>query len=385
MPESDWRPSSLAAQGLGWIERESGAISPPIHMSSTYQRDADNSYDSTGRCYIRDDNPSFDQAQALLTRLEGGAAALLFASGMGAATAVFMALRPGDHVVVPITMYWALRNWLKTFAEPWGLAIDYVDLSDLDAVRAAIRPGKTKLFWVEPPANPMWSITDLAGTAEIAHAAGAKVAADSTVATPVFCRPIEHGVDIVMHSATKYLNGHSDICAGALIAKEKDEFWQRIQFNRSKLGAIIGSFEAWLLLRGMRSLFPRVERSAKSAQAIAERLAGHRHVSAVLYPGLKDFPGHAVAAKQMKGGFGGMLSIRVKGGEAAAIRTAAQLGLWKRATSLGGTESLVEHRASIEGPGTPVPGDLLRLSVGLEDAEDLHRDLAAALDSAHRN
>jgi cystathionine gamma-synthase len=296
-----------------------------------------------------------------------------------------MALRPGDHVVVPIGMYWALCNWLKTFAEPWGLAVDYIDMADLDALRRAMRPGQTKLVWVETPANPTWSITDLAGVAEIAHAAGAKVAADSTVATPVFCRPIEFGVDIVMHSATKYLNGHSDICAGALVAREVDDFWQRILFNRSKLGAIIGSFEAWLLLRGMRSLFPRVERSAKSAQLLAERLAGHRQVSSVLYPGLPDFPGHAIAAKQMKGGFGGMLSIRVSGGDAAAIRTAAGIKLWKRATSLGGTESLVEHRASIEGEGTPVPGDLLRLSVGLEDADDLFRDLAAALDSAHRN
>jgi cystathionine gamma-synthase len=384
MTTADWRPQSLAAQALGWIDAKTGAISPPIHMSSTYQRDPDNQYRS-GHSYIRDENPSFDQAQALLTRLEGGAAALLFASGMAAATSVFMALRPGDHVVAPITMYWALRNWLKTFAEPWGLAIDFIDMGDLDALRRAVRPGQTKLVWVETPANPMWSITDLAGAAEIAHAAGAKVAADSTVATPVFCRPIEHGIDIVMHSATKYLNGHSDICAGALIARETDAFWQRIAFNRAKLGAIIGSFEAWLLLRGMRSLFPRVECSARSAQVLAERLVGHRHLTAVLYPGLKDFPGHSVAAKQMQGGFGGMLSIRVKGGEAAAIRTAAGIKLWKRATSLGGTESLVEHRASIEGEGTPVPGDLLRLSVGLEDADDLYRDLAAALDTAHRN
>jgi cystathionine gamma-synthase len=375
MPQSDWRPSSLAAQGLGWIEPETGAISPPIHMSSTYQRDADNSYGSTGRVYIRDENPSFDQAQALLARLEGGAAALLFASGMGAATATFMALRPGDHVVVPAGMYWALRNWLKTFAEPWGLAIDTIDMTDLDALRRAVRPGQTRLVWVETPANPMWSITDLAGVAEIAHAAGARVAADSTVATPVFCRPIEFGIDIVMHSATKYLNGHSDICAGALITRETDEFWKRIQFNRSKLGAIIGSFEAWLLLRGMRSLFPRVERSAKSAMTLAELLAAHRHVSAVLYPGLKNFPGHAVAAKQMQGGFGGMLSIRVRDPLAAC----AKLRVWVRATSLGGVESLIEHRASVEGPTSPTPKDLLRLSVGLEHEDDLFDDLAGAL------
>ena len=384
MSESDWHPSSLAAQGLGWIEPTTGAISPPIAMSSTFQRDADNQY-RTGRSYIRDENPAFDQAQALLTKLEGGKAAMLFASGMAAATSVFMALRPGDHVVAPVTMYWALRNWLKTFAEPWGLQVDFVEMAEIEQVRAALRPGQTKLVWVETPANPMWSITDLAAVSELAHKAGAKVAADSTVATPVLCRPIEHGVDIVMHSATKYLNGHSDICAGALVTKETDAFWQRIAFNRSKLGAIIGSFEAWLLLRGMRSLFPRVERSTRSAQTIAEKLAEHRHVSAVLYPGLRNFPGHAVAARQMQGGFGGMLSIRVKGGEAAAIKTAANIALWKRATSLGGTESLVEHRASVEGEGTPVPGDLLRLSVGLEDAGDLYLDLASALDAAHRN
>jgi cystathionine gamma-synthase len=384
MRESDWHPSSLAAQGLGWVEAETGAISPSIHLSSTYQRDPDNQYRS-GNCYVRDDNPAFDQAEALLTRLEGGAGALLFASGMAAATSVFLALRPGDHAIVPEVMYWALRSWLVDFARPWGLAIDFVDMTRTDAIRSAVRPGLTKLIWVETPANPLWSITDLAAVAEIAHAASAKLAADSTVATPVLCRPIEFGVDVVMHSATKYLNGHSDICAGALIARETDGFWQRIAANRKQLGGILGSFEAWLLLRGMRSLYPRVERSSRSAEVLAERLRGHRHVEAVLYPGLDDFPGHAVAARQMTGGFGGMLSIRARGGEAAAIRTAAQVALWKRATSLGGTESLIEHRASIEGPGSPVPGDLLRLSVGLESAEDLLADLSAALDAAHRN
>src|ERR1700761_4269110 len=202
---ADWQPSSFTAQALGWIEPATGAISPPIHMSSTFQRDADNQY-RLGKSYIRDENPAFDQAQALLARLEGGKACILFASGMAAATSVFMALKPGDHVLAPTTMYWALRSWLKTFAEPWGLVVELIDMSDLDAVRKAARPGETKLIWVETPANPMWWITDLAGVAEIARKVGAKLAADSTVATPVFTRPIEHGVDIVMHSATKYLN-----------------------------------------------------------------------------------------------------------------------------------------------------------------------------------
>jgi cystathionine gamma-synthase len=230
----------------------------------------------------------------------------------------------------------------------------------------------------------MWNITDIAAVAEIAHAAGARLAVDSTVATPVLTRPIELGADVVMHSATKYLNGHSDIVAGALVTRAKDEFWERIRQNRVQLGGILGSFESWLLLRGMRTLFPRVRTACASAQKIAETMAAHPHLRAVLYPGLSDFPGHAVAERQMQGAFGGMLSIRVKGGEQAAIATAANVHIWKRATSLGGVESLIEHRASVEGPDTPCPPDLLRLSVGIEDAEDLIADLSQALDAAHR-
>ena len=205
------------------------------------------------------------------------------------------------------------------------------------------------------------------------------------MATPVFCRPLSLGVDLVMHSATKFLNGHSDLCAGALVTREADAFWERLQLVRTQLGGVLGSVEAWLLLRGMRSLFPRVERAARSAQQLAERLSGHAQVASVLYPGLMSFAGHDVAARQMTGGFGAMLSIRVKGGETAAVRSAAAVQLWKRATSLGGTESLVEHRSSMEGEGSPSPKDLLRLSVGLEDPADLFADLSAALDSAHRN
>jgi len=353
-------------------------------MSSTFQRDPDNKY-RTGHVYIRDDNPAFEQVQALLTRLEEGAASLVFASGMAAATSVFLALRPGDHALAPENIYYGVRKWLLGFAKPWGLEIDFVDMSNTDAVRKAVRPGVTKLIWTETPANPVWTITDLAAVAEIAHAAGAKLAVDSTVATPVFCRPLTLGADIVMHSATKFLNGHSDILAGALITRTKDAFWDRLQTVRTQLGSVIGSFEAWLLLRGMRSLFPRVEYAARSAQRLAERLQSHPAVASVLYPGLPDFPGHAIAARQMRGGFSGMLSIRVKGGETCAVRSAANVQLWKRATSLGGTESLIEHRASIEGDLSTTPKDLLRLSVGLEDADDLYRDLAAALDAGHRN
>jgi cystathionine gamma-synthase len=372
------KPETIAAQSLGWIEDETRAVSPPVHLSSTFIRDPDNQYRS-GREYARADNPTYDQPEAVLAALEKGKAAMLFASGMAAATACFLALKPGDHVVVPTVMYWGLRSWALGFGRDWGLDVETVEMSDIDAVRRVVRPGKTKLVWVETPGNPMWNLTDLAAVAEVAHKAGAKLAADSTVSSPVLTRPIEFGADIVMHSATKYLNGHSDIVMGALITRDEDEYWQRIEGVRSRIGGIAGSFEAWLLLRGMRTLFPRVRTACANAQKIAEHFAGHPRLEQVLYPGLKDHPGHALAVKQMTGGFGGMLSIRVKGGEAAAVATAARVKVWKRATSLGGTESLIEHRASVEGDGSPCPPDLLRLSTGIEDADDLIADLEQAL------
>jgi cystathionine gamma-synthase len=375
------KPASIAAQALGWVDEKTRAIVEPINTSTTYIRDADNQYRS-GRVYARDQNPTFDQAQAVLTALERGHASLLFASGMAAATAVFQALAPGDHVLAPKVMYWSLRNWLMNFATQWGLKVEFIDMTDTAELRRAIQSGKTKLVWVESPANPLWGVTDIAATCEIAHAAGAVVAVDSTVATPVLSQPIMLGADIVMHAATKYLNGHSDVIAGTLTTREDSALWLRIKSIRAQLGGIIGPFEAWLLTRGMRTLFPRVRVACASAQTIAEHFAGHELVQEVLYPGLPAFKGHAVAAKQMHGGFGGMLSIRVRGGEAAAIATAAQLELWKRATSLGGVESLVEHRASIEGAGTPVPTDLLRLSVGIEDTGDLIADLEQSLAQA---
>ncbi|HEX6722257.1 MAG TPA: PLP-dependent aspartate aminotransferase family protein [Burkholderiaceae bacterium] len=376
------KPESLAAQALGWIDPVTKAISPAIHASTTFIRDADNQYRNS-RAYARADNPAFDQAEALIAQLERGAQGALFASGMAAATAVFQSLAPGDHVLAPKVMYWSLRNWLMNFATTWGLKVELVDMSDPAAVRAAIKPGQTKLVWIETPANPLWSITDIAATAALAHAAGARVAVDSTVATPVLTRPLELGADLVMHAATKYLNGHSDLIAGVLVTKTNDDFWQRIKTVRAQLGGTLGSFESWLLLRGMRTLYLRVRCASESALRIAEHFAEHRHVEAVLYPGLRDAPGHAIAARQMQGGFGGMLSLRAKGGEAAAIATAAHVQLWKRATSLGGTESLIEHRASVEGAGTPAPPDLLRLSVGIEHTGDLIADLEQALARAH--
>jgi cystathionine gamma-synthase len=378
MAEKTLSPQTLAAQALGWTDETTKAVIPPIHLATTYIRDPDNQYRS-GRVYARADNPSYDQPEALLARLEGGAAALTFASGMAAATAVFLALKPGDHVLAPKVMYWALRKWLTTTAREWGLEVELVDMPHLAAVRAALRPGKTKLLWIETPANPTWVVTDIAATATLAHEVGALLAVDSTVATPILTRPLELGADLVMHSATKYLNGHSDVVAGALVTARQDAYWQRIAGLRASHGGILGPVEAWLLLRGMRTLPLRVAQACRSAQAIATHFARHPRVRTVLYPGLPEAPGHEIAKRQMQGGFGGMLSLCVAGGEAAAIATAARIKIWKRATSLGGVESLVEHRASVEGPDSPAPPDLLRMSVGIEAVEDLIDDLEAAL------
>jgi cystathionine gamma-synthase len=383
VPDPLYSRRTLAAQALGSVDAATRAIVPPIHIATTFVRDPDNQYRS-GYGYGRPDNATVREAEAIVAMLEGAEAALVLGSGMSAATAVFLALSPGDHVVAPRVMYWGLRNWLLSDAAHWGLKVDLVDTDDLAAMRAAVRPGATRLVWLETPANPLWTITDLAAVCEIAHAAGARVAVDSTGATPVLTRPIELGADIVMHAATKYLNGHSDVVAGALATARIDEFWERVKRIRTMLGMILGPLEAYLLIRGMRTLHLRVAQACLSAMELARRLQKHPAVAEVLYPGLPTHPGHAIAARQMRDGFGGMLSIRVRGGEAAAIAAAANVRLWKRATSLGGIESLIEHRASIEGAGSPCPTDLLRLSTGLEDVDDLFGDLDRSLAAAAR-
>ncbi|MGE0752278.1 MAG: PLP-dependent aspartate aminotransferase family protein [Variibacter sp.] len=377
-----WKRRTIAAQALGAIEPLTKAVVPPVHTATTYIRDPDNQYRS-GFAYGRPDNATVRQTEAVLAALEGGEEAMLLSSGMAAATSVILALSPPAHIVAPQVMYWGLRNWLVNEATPYGYTVELVDMTDAQALRQAIKPGHTKLVWLETPSNPTWDLTDIAAAAELAHAAGAVLAIDSTAATPVLSRPIEFGADIVMHSATKYLNGHSDVLAGALVTARKDALWERIGAVRAHHGAILGPFEAWLLMRGLRTLDLRVRTASESAALLAVWMSRHPAVHQVLYPGLPNHPGHAIAAKQMAGGFGGMLSIRVKGGEQAAIAAAARVELWKRATSLGGVESLLEHRASVEGAGTPCPSDLLRLSAGLEDPEDLHADLDRALRAAN--
>ncbi len=369
---------TLTAQGLGWVDRETGSIVPPLYPSTNFERNPDLSFNDN-RVYTRADNPTYRQASALLARLESGCGAQLFSSGMAAVVALFQALRPGDHVILPESLYFGVRKWVLNYT---SLRAEFVPNEDLDALQRALRPGVTRLVWIETPSNPMWCVTDIAAAAEIAHQAGALVAVDNTVPTPVLTRPLELGADIVMHAGTKYLNGHGDVLLGALVARENNELWTAIHEIAHDGGALPGTFETWLLLRGMRTLFVRMERICASAMAVAQHFHGHPKLLSVLYPGLPDCVGHDVAVRQMTGGFGGMLSIRVRGGREGAVRVQAGTKIFKRATSFGGTDSLIEHRASYEPPDSPVPQDLLRLSIGLESVSDLIADLEQALESA---
>jgi len=371
-------PRTRVAQGMGRVSQPYLDVVPPVYVSTTYERGGDGSYPG-GRVYARADSPTYDQPEALIASLEGAAAAMLFASGQAAAAAVFQALAPGDRALVPRNMYWGLRKWILQFAQSWNLEVELYDNASTDDLAGKARAKATRLIWVETPANPTWDITDLAAASAIAREAGAIVAVDSTAATPLLTQPLALGARIVMHSATKYLNGHSDVVAGALATAADDDLWQRIRYVRGSGGAVLGPFEAWLLLRGMRTLHLRVGAACDNAHAIARRFEGHPALSHVLYPGLPGHPGHAIAARQMGGRFGGMLSLRLRGGEAAARAFAAKLRVIKRATSLGSVESLAEHRASVEGPGTTCPADLVRLSIGIEHPDDLIDDIAQAL------
>ena len=376
--KANLHPETLAAQGMGRVAAPYRDVVPPLYPSTTYERGDDGTYPG-GRVYSRADNPTYDQAEALLASLEGAPAAMLFGSGQAAAAAVFQALAPGDCVLAPRNMYWALRKWLLAFAAPWGLVVEFYDNASIDDLAAKVRARRPRLIWIETPANPTWELTDIAAACALAREVGAIVAVDSTSATPLLTRPIELGADIVMHSATKYLNGHSDVIAGALASARDDETWQRIKYIRGSGGAVLGPFEAWLLLRGMRTLHLRVAAACANAIAIAQRFHGHPKVSHVLYPGLPSHPGYDVAVRQMHGGFGGMMSLRLRDGEAAAKAFTSKLRVFKQATSLGSVESLAEHRASVEGPDTFCPADLVRLSIGIEHVDDLIADIGQAL------
>jgi cystathionine gamma-synthase len=363
-----------AASGSLGAER---SIAPPIYLSTTFERDAEGEY-SGGYTYSRDDNPNRRMLESALAELEGGADAAAFASGSAAATTVFQALRPGDHVVAAEDSYYSIRRMLDEIFVPWGLSVTYADCSDLQALEAAIRPS-TRLVFIETPSNPLMRITDIRGAAELAHAAGAVLFCDNTLPTPVFQRPLALGADLVMHATTKYIAGNHDAMGGAVVTARDGDLWQRIRAQQKLCGAIPSPFASWLTLRGIGSLAPRMQWHEQSALAVARFLVSHPAVSEVLHPALPRHGGHEVAERQMSG-TGGLFSFRVRGGAATAVRIASRLRLFRRATSFGGPDSLVEHRASVEGPATKAPDDLLRLAIGLEDPTDLIADLEAALD-----
>ncbi|MGA9852860.1 MAG: aminotransferase class I/II-fold pyridoxal phosphate-dependent enzyme [Gammaproteobacteria bacterium] len=352
------------------------AVSPPIHLSTTFAREADGSYPH-GFSYARVTNPNRAQLETCLAALEGGVTAMAFASGVAAAGAIFQALAPGDHVICSQDAYHGVMRLLREIMQPWQLKMSFVDTTQLDAVRAAVTQA-SKLIWVETPSNPLLKITDLAAIADVAHSKQILTVCDNTFATPVLQRPFDYGMDFVMHSTTKYLGGHSDVLGGAIVARENGPLTERIRFLQSEAGAVPSPFDCWLLLRGAQTLPLRIRAQSQNALVLARHLAGHKAVERVFHPGLETHPGHALAKRQMHG-FGAMLSFTLRGGEPAAMRVVAHVKLFTRATSLGGVESLIEHRASMEGPDTKTPRNLLRASVGVEHADDLIADLDQAL------
>jgi cystathionine gamma-synthase len=370
------RFETRAVHAGGGVDPATGAVTQPIYLSTTFERAADGSFPQ-GYIYSRTDNPNRAALERALASLEGGAAAAVFASGSAATPAIPQALAPGDHVVAPLDAYFGTGKLLREVFAPWGLQTTFVDVTDVATVERALRP-ETTLVWLETPSNPLLKVTDIAAIAAIARAAGARCVADNTWASPVLQRPLELGADLVMHATTKYLGGHTDVLGGAVIAREEDAFFERIRLIQTAGGGVPSPFECWLVLRGLKTLPLRVRAQSESAARIASYLSAHPDVEAVHYPGLEWHAGHAVAARQMAG-FGGMLSFQVRGGEAAAMAVAARVELFTRATSLGGAESLIEHRASVEGPDTATPDNLLRVSVGLEHPDDLIEDLARAL------
>jgi cystathionine gamma-synthase len=359
------------------IDPHTGAVVPPIVMSTTFAREADGSFPS-GYVYTRSDNPNRHALEESLANLEGGARALAFSSGQAATNAVFQMLKSGDHVVIANEAYFGTPKLVREIFSHLGITASYVDMSNLAAVQAAMT-AQTKIVWIETPSNPLLTISDIAAISEIAHQSGALLVADNTWASPLVQRPLAHGADIVMHSTTKYISGHTDVLGGALIFARNDEVTARAQMVQTLGGAVPSPFDCWLMMRGIRTLALRVRQQVASAQRVAEFLADHPAIERVNYPGLDSHAGHAIAARQMTNGFGGMLSFHVRGGADDAMALAARLQLFTRATSLGGIESLIEHRASIEGPTSTTPQNLLRVSIGIEHVDDLIDDLRQAI------
>jgi cystathionine gamma-synthase len=370
------RIETLAVHAGRRVDPATGAIVPPLHLSSTFERSATGEY-ALGFSYSREGNPNRQSLEECLSAIEGGRQALAFPSGMAAITAAIQGLEPGDHIIAPDDVYYGLRKVLSEVFRKWQLETVYVDMTNLDAVRTAVRPN-TRLVWVETPSNPLLKITDLTAVAAIARGANAISICDGTFASPTLQRPLECGIDMVLHSTTKYIGGHSDLVGGALITKFDNYLFERARKSQQFGGLAPSPFDCWLTLRGIETLPWRMRAHSENAGLIAAFLQAQDAIEAVHYPGLAGHPGHEIAARQMSG-FGGMLSVQVRGGRERAMQAAGRVRVFTRATSLGGTHSLIEHRASIEGPQTRTPQNLLRMSIGLENAEDLIADLEQAL------
>jgi len=372
------RPETIAAHALRGVDEATGAVVPPIYLSSTYARDADYK-PKLKENYVRNGNPTLWQTEEAIAALEGGTSALLFASGMAAITTLLETVPVGAHVVAPDVMYYGTRDWMKRLEGLGRISLTLFDPKQDGALEAALRKGETDLVWIETPLNPTWDVIGIAAAAQAAHAAGAILAVDATATAAVTTQPLKLGADLVFHSATKYLNGHSDVLAGVLVTGDENQRWTDIRLLRSRMGAPLPPLECFLLLRGLRTVFVRYRQSSANALAIARHFEGHPKVERVLYPGLASHPGHAIAARQMTDGFGGMMSLLVKGGFDDAQKLCTRLKVIVPATSLGGVESLAEHRKTVEGPASPVPDNLVRLSIGIEHADDLIADLEQAL------
>jgi len=373
-------PDSLLAHGGGGFDAATGAVVPPIPTATTFVRDETYEPVSPGHVYSRDDNALFQKTEGLIAALEGGADSRLFASGMAAVAAVARLVRPGGTLLVQSGIYWGTTLFLRKLCARNKVALIETDAADLQAFLDEISVAQPDLIWLEVPSNPFLQVADISKIAAQGKQAGAILCVDATAATPLILKPLALGADLVMHSATKALNGHSDLLGGVVSTADTDsDAWQALKEERKLAGAVLGSFETWLLLRGLRTLALRVERMNASAQAVAAFLDAHPQVETVLYPGLPGHPQHALAKSQMQGGYGSLLSVQIKGGRNEALKVAGALDLFQRATSLGGTESLVEHRYTIEGEGSGIPENLLRLSVGIEHTDDLIRDLEQAL------
>ncbi len=370
------RIETLAVHAGHSADPATGAITPPIHLSTTFEREADGQY-RAGLVYSRYANPNRLALEECLAQLEGGAGAACFASGSAATAAVLQSLEAGAHVIAPDDAYFGTTKLMRDIFGPWKLDVTVTDMTDAACVQRALRPA-TRLIWVETPSNPLLRVVDIARLAEIAHSQSAICAVDNTWASPVLQRPLALGADVAMHATTKYLGGHSDVLGGALVWRTQGTLAERLRAIQISVGAVPSPFECWLTMRGVRTLPWRMRAHSANALTLATYLTSHDRVEAVHYPGLPGHPAHALAARQMTG-FGGMLSLQVRGDRDDAMSIAGRLRIVTRATSLGGTESLIEHRASVEGPGTHAPENLLRLSVGLEHVDDLIEDFEQAL------